>query len=83
MESAFAQPIQAVLGYFQADPKTGLTDEQVVTSRVKYGKNGMSNLGRGSTLRPTKASRLLGCAIRANPLVYQPYPKNHQHPSGN
>lgn len=39
MESAFAQPIQAVLGYFQADPKTGLTDEQVVTSRVKYGKN--------------------------------------------
>lgn len=39
MENAFAQPIQAVLGYFQADPKNGLTDEQVVTSRVKYGKN--------------------------------------------
>ncbi|KAI0442468.1 putative calcium P-type ATPase [Xylaria telfairii] len=39
MENAFAQPIEAVLDHFQVDPKTGLTDSQVVELRVKHGKN--------------------------------------------
>ncbi|KAI1190929.1 putative calcium P-type ATPase [Nemania serpens] len=39
MENAFAQPVEAVLRRFQVDPKTGLTEEQVVESRVKHGKN--------------------------------------------
>ncbi|KAI0389359.1 putative calcium P-type ATPase [Xylariaceae sp. FL0594] len=39
MESAFARPIQAVLDHFQVDPKTGLTDAQVVELRVKHGRN--------------------------------------------
>ncbi|KAJ8107508.1 hypothetical protein ONZ43_g6713 [Nemania bipapillata] len=39
MDSAFAQPIQAVLDHFQVDPKAGLTDEQVIDLRVKHGKN--------------------------------------------
>ncbi|KAI2635924.1 putative calcium P-type ATPase [Xylaria nigripes] len=39
MEGAFAQPIQAVLDHFRVDPKTGLTDEQVIDLRSKHGKN--------------------------------------------
>ncbi|KAI1435371.1 putative calcium P-type ATPase [Xylaria sp. CBS 124048] len=39
MENAFAQPIPSVLDHFQVDPKTGLTDGQVLELRAKYGKN--------------------------------------------
>ncbi|RYP74639.1 hypothetical protein DL771_002905 [Monosporascus sp. 5C6A] len=39
MESAFAKPIPDVLGHFGVDPKSGLTDEQVVKLREKHGRN--------------------------------------------
>ncbi|RYP49637.1 hypothetical protein DL768_004679 [Monosporascus sp. mg162] len=39
MESAFAKPIPDVLGHFGVDPKSGLTDKQVVTLREKHGRN--------------------------------------------
>ncbi|KAI1818420.1 putative calcium P-type ATPase [Poronia punctata] len=39
MENAFARSVQAVLDHFQADPKNGLTEEQVVELRVKHGRN--------------------------------------------
>ncbi|KAK7755245.1 hypothetical protein SLS62_002750 [Diatrype stigma] len=39
MEGAFAKPIPDVLGQFGVDAKSGLTDEQVVKLRAKYGKN--------------------------------------------
>ncbi|KAI0013477.1 calcium-transporting ATPase sarcoplasmic/endoplasmic reticulum type [Xylariaceae sp. FL0662B] len=39
MENAFARPIREVLAKFGVDPKAGLTDEQVVKSRIKHGKN--------------------------------------------
>ncbi|OTA92144.1 hypothetical protein M434DRAFT_396701 [Hypoxylon sp. CO27-5] len=39
MDGAFAKPIHEVLANFQVDAKTGLTDEQVVELRSKYGKN--------------------------------------------
>ncbi|KAL1839154.1 hypothetical protein VTJ49DRAFT_1810 [Mycothermus thermophilus] len=39
MESAFAKPINEVLGAFDVNPKTGLTDDQVKRLRAKYGKN--------------------------------------------
>ncbi|KAI1178729.1 putative calcium P-type ATPase [Nemania sp. FL0916] len=39
MESAFAQPMQAVLSQFQVDARAGLTDAQVIDLRVKHGRN--------------------------------------------
>ncbi|KAI0200322.1 putative calcium P-type ATPase [Astrocystis sublimbata] len=39
MDDAFAQPVKAVLDHFQADPTTGLTDNQIVELRVKHGRN--------------------------------------------
>ncbi|RYP56185.1 hypothetical protein DL769_009951 [Monosporascus sp. CRB-8-3] len=39
MEGAFAKPIPDVLGHFGVDPKSGLTDEQVVKLRGKHGRN--------------------------------------------
>ncbi|KAI1208902.1 calcium-transporting ATPase sarcoplasmic/endoplasmic reticulum type [Annulohypoxylon truncatum] len=39
MESAFAKPIHEVLASFKVDAKSGLSDEQVVELRNKYGKN--------------------------------------------
>ncbi|RYO89051.1 hypothetical protein DL764_008629 [Monosporascus ibericus] len=39
MESAFAKPIPDVLGHFGVDPKSGLTDRQVVKLREKHGRN--------------------------------------------
>ncbi|TEA16400.1 Calcium-transporting ATPase sarcoplasmic/endoplasmic reticulum type [Colletotrichum sidae] len=39
MESAFASPTEKVLSTLGVNPKTGLTDEQVIVSRTKHGKN--------------------------------------------
>ncbi|KAL2271154.1 hypothetical protein VTJ83DRAFT_525 [Remersonia thermophila] len=39
MENAFAKPIDEVLGAFDVNPNTGLTDDQVESLRAKYGKN--------------------------------------------
>ncbi|KAI2614643.1 calcium-transporting ATPase sarcoplasmic/endoplasmic reticulum type [Hypoxylon fragiforme] len=39
MESAFAKPIREVLANFNVDAKSGLTDQQVIESRTKNGKN--------------------------------------------
>ncbi|RYO87662.1 hypothetical protein DL766_001340 [Monosporascus sp. MC13-8B] len=39
MENAFAKPIPDVLGHFGVDPKSGLTDKQVVKLREKHGRN--------------------------------------------
>ncbi|OLN82035.1 Calcium-transporting ATPase sarcoplasmic/endoplasmic reticulum type [Colletotrichum chlorophyti] len=39
MESAFASPTEKVLSTLGVNPKTGLTDDQVIASRTKHGKN--------------------------------------------
>ncbi|KAF6834079.1 calcium-transporting atpase sarcoplasmic endoplasmic reticulum type [Colletotrichum musicola] len=39
MESAFAAPTEKVLSTLGVNPNTGLTDEQVIASRTKHGKN--------------------------------------------
>ncbi|KAI0125907.1 calcium-transporting ATPase sarcoplasmic/endoplasmic reticulum type [Xylariales sp. AK1849] len=39
MENAFATPIQDVLATFDVDASVGLSDEQVIDLRTKYGKN--------------------------------------------
>jgi len=41
MDDAFAKPIEEVLGTLGVSPTAGLTDEQVLRSRAKHGKNGM------------------------------------------
>uniref|UniRef100_L2G3N4 Calcium-transporting ATPase n=1 Tax=Colletotrichum fructicola (strain Nara gc5) TaxID=1213859 RepID=L2G3N4_COLFN len=39
MESAFASPTDKVLSTLGVNPNTGLTDEQVIASRTKHGRN--------------------------------------------
>ncbi|OHE97806.1 calcium-translocating P-type ATPase [Colletotrichum orchidophilum] len=39
MESAFASPTEKVLSTLGVNSKTGLTDDQVIASRTKHGKN--------------------------------------------
>jgi Ca2+ transporting ATPase len=40
MEAAFAKPTEQVLASFGVDANKGLTDDQVLASRTKHGKNG-------------------------------------------
>ena len=42
MENAFAQHTDLVLAGLGVDAANGLTDEQVLASRAKHGKNGKS-----------------------------------------
>ena len=42
MENAFAKPTDKVLSTLGVSAAAGLSDEQVVDYRSKYGKNGMS-----------------------------------------
>ncbi|KAK3942731.1 putative calcium P-type ATPase [Diplogelasinospora grovesii] len=39
MENAFAKPIDQVISSLGVNPRTGLTDEQVASSRAKHGRN--------------------------------------------
>lgn len=45
MENAFAKSADAVLAELGVNPSTGLSEEQVLGQRAKYGKNGMSVAG--------------------------------------
>lgn len=40
MEAAFTKPAEQVLASFGVDATNGLSDEQVLASRAKHGKNG-------------------------------------------
>lgn len=67
MEGAFARPIPDVLGQFGVDAKFGLTDEQVVKLRAKYGKNGELRL---STINFSLSPKL--CADQSPSLIAIP-----------
>lgn len=43
MDNAFAKPIEEVLGTLGVSPTAGLTDEQVLKSRAKHGKNAIAD----------------------------------------